>query len=183
MRFLRSFARVVDAISETTGVILSWAALLMVLVQFVVVVMRYVFGVGSIFAQESIVYMHGTMFMVAVGYTLLHDGHVRVDIFYSDANQRQRALVNFCGVFVFLLPVCILTWWVSWPFVTAAWAVYEGSQEGSGIQAVFLLKTVILVFAAALSVQGLSMAARSLFMLMGVSDEAAGPADDEAPTR
>lgn len=81
MRFLRSFVRVFDAISETTGAILSWAALLMVLVQFVVVVMRYVFGVGSIFAQESIVYMHGTLFMVAVGYTLLHDGHVRVDIF------------------------------------------------------------------------------------------------------
>jgi len=179
LRFLNAFARSVDAVSEATGVIVSWAALLMVLMQFAVVVMRYVFGVGSIFAQESIVYMHGILFMAAASYTLLHDGHVRVDIFYGDATPRSKALVDFLGVFVFLIPVCILTWWVSWPFITAAWAVYEGSQEGSGIQAVFLLKTVILVFAVALSAQGLSLAVRSLFTLMGVSDERAGHADEK----
>ncbi len=168
MAFLGSLARLIDRVNETIGVLVSWVALLMVLVQFVVVVMRYVFGIGSIFMQESIVYMHGTLFMVAAGYTLLHNGHVRVDIFYGAATPRRKALVDFCGVFVFLLPICVLIWWAAWPYVSAAWAVREGSQEGSGIQAVFLLKTTILVFATLLSMQGLAMAMHSLFALVGI---------------
>lgn len=178
MAFLESLARLIDRVNETIGVLVSWVALLMVLVQFVVVVMRYVFGIGSIFMQESIVYMHGTLFMVAAGYTLLHNGHVRVDIFYGAATPRRKALVDFCGVFVFLLPICVLTWWVAWPYVSAAWAVREGSQEGSGIQAVFLLKTLILVFAALLSMQGLAMAMHSLFVLVG-SEKSPGSEDED----
>jgi TRAP-type mannitol/chloroaromatic compound transport system permease small subunit len=139
-----------------------------------------VFGVGSVKMQESIVYMHATVFMVAAGYTLLHNGHVRCDIFYADASLRGRALIDLIGVLIFLLPMCALIAWVAWPYVAAAWAVREGSQEGSlGIPGVYLLKSVILVFAALLALQGVSLALRSALRLAGIESAPAPTGEGE----
>jgi TRAP-type mannitol/chloroaromatic compound transport system permease small subunit len=178
MRLLRLLARATDAANDRLGRAVAWLALAMVLLQFVVVVMRYVFGLGSVKLQESIVYMHATVFMVGAGYTLLHNGHVRCNIFYSAATPRAKALVDLFGVLVFLLPMCALIGWVAWPYVAAAWAVREGSPEGSlGIPGVFLLKSIILAFAGLLALQGLALAIHSALELIGV--EAAGGDDDE----
>jgi TRAP-type mannitol/chloroaromatic compound transport system permease small subunit len=179
LRFLLLIARAIDAANERIGVSVAWLALLTVLVEFTVVVMRYVFGVGSVKVQESIVYMHATVFMVAAGYTLLHNGHVRCDIFYAVASPRRKALIDLIGVFIFLLPMCALIAWVAWPYVTAAWAVREGSQEGSlGIPGVYLLKSIILVFAGLVALQGVSLALHSALRLAGV-ERAPGTAGDE----
>ena len=162
-------ARATDALNERIGVTVAWLALFTVLVEFAVVVMRYVFGVGSVKMQESIVYMHATVFMVAAGYTLLHDGHVRCDVFYAAAAPRRRALIDLIGVLVFLLPTCVLIAWVALPYVAAAWAVREGSPEGSlGIQGVFLLKSILFVFAALVALQGVAMAIRAALRLANV---------------
>jgi TRAP-type mannitol/chloroaromatic compound transport system permease small subunit len=148
----------------------------MVLLQFLVVGMRYIFGIGSVFLQETVVYMHGTLFMVGAAYTLLHNGHVRVDILYREASPRRKAWVDLLGVLFFLMPVTILVWIVSEPYVSQSWAIREGSKETSGIQGIFLLKTMILVFATLLPLQGLALAARSILTLVGV--EAPPPPDD-----
>lgn len=173
MKGLIRLADVLDTVSETTGRIVSWLAVAMVLVQFALVVMRYVFGLASIAMQESVIYMHGILFMVAAGYTLLHDAHVRVDVFYREAGERARAWINLIGVFGFLVPVCGLIWYVSWDYVARSWAVLEGSRETSGIQGVYLLKSVILVFVALVVLQGLSLAARAAVVLMGGAPTAA----------
>jgi TRAP-type mannitol/chloroaromatic compound transport system permease small subunit len=184
VRFLQHLARAIDRLNETVGVSVAWLALLTVLVECAVVVMRYVFGVGSVKMQESIVYMHATVFMVAAGYTLLHDGHVRCDVFYAEASPRAQALIDLVGVLVFLLPTCALIAWVAWPYVAAAWAVREGSPEGSlGIQGVFLLKSIILVFALLLALQGLALATRSVLRLAGTHEPADAAADPEKPGR
>ncbi len=174
MNYLSWLAGRIDALNDTIGKAVVWLALAMVLVQFVVVVMRYVFGIGSIFMQESILYLHAVVFMVGAGYTLLHNGHVRVDIFYREASARRKAVVDLAGVALFLLPVCGLIWWGSWTYVANSWRVFEGSRETSGIQAVFLLKSVILVFVALVVLQGLSMAARSVIVLLGAGPPRAG---------
>jgi TRAP-type mannitol/chloroaromatic compound transport system permease small subunit len=163
---LISVAKAIDSLNQRLGSWVAWLALIMVLVQFVVVLMRYVFGMGSIAMQESIIYMHGILFMVGAGYTLLHDGHVRVDIFYREATPKHKAKVDIFGVLAFLLPVCILIWIYSWPYVVSAWEVYEGSKETSGIQAVFLLKTIVLVFCVLVALQGISMLIHSLAVLL-----------------
>jgi len=165
---LLAITRIIDLMNEKIGRAISWLALLMILVQFAVVVMRYIFGLGSIFMQESIVYMHALIFLVAAGYTLLHDDHVRVDIFYGSASPRRKALVNFIGVLVFLWPLCVLILIVSTKFITAAWAVKEGSPEGSGIQAIYLLKTVIWIFAVLLILQGFSLLVNSWLVMRGI---------------
>lgn len=168
-------SRTIDRISGALGRAVAWCALALVLVQFVAVVERYVFGVGWIWVEESIVYLHATLFMAGAGYTLLHEGHVRVDIFYAGATARQRALIDLLGTLFFLWPVAGLIFAKAWPYVAASWAVLERSPETSGIPAVFLLKSLLLVFAVLVALQGLSMAARALDTLGGDARERPRP--------
>lgn len=163
----RSIAASIDRLNRTVGRTVSWLALFMVLVQFTLVITRYVFGISEILVQESLIYAHGTLFMLAAGYTLLADGHVRVDIFYRGASPRRKAMADLFGVFFLLIPFCALIWIASWPYVEASWAVREGSRETSGIHAVYLLKSVILAFAALVSLQGISLAIKSALVLAG----------------
>ncbi len=174
MSQLASLARIIDAVNEWVGRTIAWAALAMVLVQFTVVVLRYVFGFGSILMQESVIYLHAILFMIGAGYTLLHEGHVRLDIFYRDTSVRTKALVDLWGSIGLLIPVTVLIWWSSWPYVAGSWKVLEGSKETSGIHAVFLLKTVILVFAALMLVQGISLMAKSILTLKGRRQDLVG---------
>ena len=174
MSHLASLARIIDVVNERIGRTIAWAALAMVVVQFTIVVMRYVFGFGSILMQESVIYLHAVLFMIGSGYTLLQDGHVRLDIFYRDTSVRTKALVDLWGSIGLLIPVTVLIWWFSWPYVAGSWGVLEGSRETSGIHAVFLLKTVILVFAALMLVQGISLMAKSILTLKGRRQDLVG---------
>lgn len=177
MNALTRIARLIDALNERVGRIFSWLTLFMVLVQFVVVLQRYVFGIGSIWAQESIVYMHGLMFMMVAGYTLLHNAHVRVDVFYRSASPATKARVDLLGTIFLLWPLCYLILYVSFPYVAASWRSFEGSRETSGIQGVYLLKSVILVFVVLLALQGLSTVIHALRILAGVEK----PTEEAAP--
>jgi TRAP-type mannitol/chloroaromatic compound transport system permease small subunit len=161
----RAVVRFIDATNERIGRAVSWLTLFMVLIQMAVVVLRYVFGVGWVALQESIVYMHGAVFLIAAGYTLLHDSHVRIDIFYRSASDRGKASVNLLGAVFLLLPMTCAVFWITWPYATRSWAVFETSPEGSGIPAVFLLKSVILVYAVLLAMQGIALALRSAMIL------------------
>ncbi len=167
MRRLTSVVRLIDALNEQIGRAVAWFALILVLVQFAVVLLRYVFGLGFIPMQESILFMHSMLFLVAAGYTLLHDGHVRVDIFYGGAKPKTKALINFVGVLIFLWPVCILMIWMSWIYVGASVRVWEGSPEGT-FMPFWLLKSLLLSFPVLLSLQGFSMAVNSVFVMTGV---------------
>ena len=168
MRALAEVARHIDNINEFIGRTVAWLALAMVLIQVIVVVMRYVFGLSILIMQESIWYMHAIIFLVAAGYTLLHNSHVRVDILYGNIGRLGKAKIDLFGVFFILLPVCTMIWWVSWPYVAAAWAVKEGSVEVSGIQGVYLLKSCMLIFSGTLAIQGVSLAIKSAFIILGI---------------
>jgi TRAP-type mannitol/chloroaromatic compound transport system permease small subunit len=169
LKILLTLESGINAINEHIGRTVAWLAMVMVLVQFAIVILRYVFGIGSLFVQESMVYMFAVLFMASAGYTLRHDGHVRVDIFYRTASAKQKALVDLVGVVICLFPICLLIWIMSWPYVSASWAVFEGSRETSGIQAVFLLKSLIPMFAILLGLQGLALAIRSGLFLLGIA--------------
>ncbi len=156
-----------DWSNDWIGRATAWLSITMVVVQFAVVIMRYVFGISSLMMQESIIYMHGILFMVGAGYTLLHDGHVRVDIFYRDASVRRKAMVDMLGSLLLLLPIVYLIFIAALPYVQQSWASLEGSPETSGIPAVYLLKSVILVFCLLLGAQGVSLFLKSLITIMG----------------
>lgn len=171
MSRLLFLADAIDRLNETVGRVAAWLTLFMVLVQCVLVAMRYVFGLASIVVYESLVYAHGLLFTLAAGYTLRHDGHVRVDVFYRAASARRKAWVDLLGVALLLLPFCALLWLAAWPYVAASWAILEGSREQSGIRGVFLLKSAILAFAALVALQGVALAIRSAATLAGGGPE------------
>ena len=164
---IERLSTLIDSLNEKVGRTTAWFVLAMVLIQTIVVIQRYVFGIGSIALQESIVYLHATLFMLASGFTLLHDGHVRVDIIYRRVSPEQRAWINFIGSYLFLFPLLTTLFVLSLPYVQLSWSVREGSAETSGIQAIFLLKSVILVFAILLFLQGISLVVRSLSTIVG----------------
>ena len=167
MQTLRLFIRKVDQFTEWSGRSLAWLCLALALTTCLVVLLRYGIGVGSIAIQESVTYLHALVFMLGAAYTLKHDGHVRVDIFYRRLGRRGQAWVNSVGSILFLLPFCAFVVGISWPFVTESWRVLEGSQDPGGIHGVFLLKTLIPLMAISLFLQGLAELARNALVLVG----------------
>jgi len=143
----------------------------MALITVVVVVLRYGFDVGAIAAQESVIYLHATAFMLGIAYTFKHDEHVRVDIFYSRFSSRGRARVDLLGHIFFLLPLTATVFWLSIPYVTASWRILEGSSEVGGVPGIFLLKTLIPVMAALLFLQGSAESLRAIGKIRGVSSD------------
>ena len=177
--FLVAFIGLVDRLNEAIGRAMSWVCLVMVLVTASVVVLRYVFAVGWVWMQESYVWMHGLVFMLGAGYTLLHDGHVRVDVFYRPHSDRYKAWVDLFGSAFLLLPTLVLIAWVSIPYVADSWSRYESSREAGGLPGLFLLKSALLAFCVLLGLQGLSLAAKSILRLKGYGALATPDADAE----
>ncbi|MEW8218088.1 MAG: TRAP transporter small permease subunit [Candidatus Thiodiazotropha taylori] len=170
---IEKIARGFDQINERLGQAISWLSLLMVLVTVAVVVLRYVFQLGWIWLQESVTFMHAALFLVGAAYTLKHEGHVRVDIIYRKFSERGRAWVDLIGTLTLLLPVCLFIFFISWDYVAKSWALFEGSREVGGLEGVFLLKSLILVMAVLLVLQGISLAVRSLSQLLGQGEVSA----------
>ncbi len=167
---MENLIRRIDAFSDALGRAVAWGTLLMVIITFVVVVLRYVFDMGWIAMQESVTYLHATVFMLGAAYTLRHGGHVRVDILYQRFGPRGKAWVNLLGTLLLLLPMMGFVLWSSWDYVIESWKVLEGSREAGGLPGVFLLKTLILLMPLTLILQGISLALKSLRVLLGAAD-------------
>lgn len=160
--------RIADAIDSLTGRIgraVAWLALAIVLLQFGLVVARYLIGFGSIWLNEAVLYAHATLFLMAAAWTLKAGGHVRVDIFYAEASPRTRAVIDLLGSLLLLLPFALLLLYLSLPFAARSWAILERSQETSGLPFVYLLKTLVPLFAVLMALQGVAQAIRSVTVL------------------
>ena len=160
--------RVVDTIDRVTAAIgraAAWLALVIVALQFALVVARYLFGLGSIWLTETVLYAHGALFLLAAAWTLQAGGHVRVDVFYADMSARNRAKVDLIGALALLLPFTLALVWLSLPYATRSWAIFERSQETSGLPLVYLLKSLIPLFAGLLALQGIAQAIRAVAVL------------------
>lgn len=160
----------IDRFSELTGRAVAWLTLLMVIVTFLVVVMRYVFDAGLIWLQESVVWMHAAVFMLGAAYTLQQDEHVRVDIFYRGMSAARKAWVDIIGVLLLLLPMCLFLAFEAWDFVAVSWAMQESSRESGGLPfpMVPLAKMILLLMPAMVALQGIALLLRSLRTLRRV---------------
>ena len=174
-------ADIINTVTETIGRLTSWLTVAMVATVLVVVVTRYFLQIGSIALQESVTYLHCTVFMLGLAYTLKDDGHVRVDIFYRGYSAKTKALVNFVGGVLFLLPLCGLLFFVSWDYVVASWAIRETSAENNGLPFIFLLKTLMLMMPVLLFLQGLAETIKNGLMLYSGESVFQNDADSEGP--
>lgn len=166
---MKKTIQLIDRINDVIGRSISWLTLAMVVVTFLVVVLRYVFSIGWIAMQESVIYLHSMVFMLGAAYTLKQNAHVRVDIFYEKLSSRRRAWIDLLGSMLLLVPFCLFIMVISWNYVGLSWSLLEGSREAGGLPAVFLLKTLIPVMAALVMLQGIAQAMRSILILRGYS--------------
>ncbi len=167
MSLLTSLIRIIDTVNETIGRFVAWLTVAMVVNVFVVVVLRYSFSIGWIWMQELYVWTHALVFLLGAGYTLLHEGHVRIDLIYRDASIRYKAIVNIFGCLFFAAPLLILLFDRSLPLITRSWINLEKSAEAGGMEGIFLLKTSIAVFAILFLLQFLAMLLRNISSLLG----------------
>ena len=159
---VQTLIKFLDGFSSGTGLIIRWLAFAMLLIQFMIVVARYVFGLADVAAQESILYLHATMFMLGAGYTLLVNGHVRVDIFYNRLGPAGQRRIDLIGHVFLLMPTMIAVIYWSWTSVMNSWSILEGPISVGGLKAVFLLKSLIPAFCILLLLQSLSEVLRIL---------------------
>lgn len=170
MPSLHNCVHFIDAFTDQCGRLLAWLTLGMALVTTLIVILRYGFNIGSIMAQESVIYMHGALFLLGAGYALKTGAHVRVDIFYRSFSARGKAWINCLGGIVFLLPLCAFILASSWDYVVESWGMRETSPEPGGIPAVYLLKSLIPLAAINLALQGIAEILRGALLL--AQDEA-----------
>lgn len=151
----------IERLTAAIGRAVAWLALVIVLLQFALVVARYLLGLGSIWLTESVIYANAALFLLASAWTLRDGGHVRVDVFYAQAAVRTKALIDLIGSLLLLLPFALVLLWLSAPYAARSWAILERSQEASGLPLVYALKTLIPAFAVLMALQGVAQAIRA----------------------
>ena len=148
--------------NKVIGEYISWFIIFMVIIQLTIVMARYIFGIGFLKLQELLIYLHGLSFTLAAGYTLLNDEHVRVDLIYRASSDMYKSIINILGSLFFLIPFCLITYSTSLPYVKRSWKIFEGSPETSGLNAVYLLKTALIIFPLLLLIQAVSIIYRNI---------------------
>lgn len=179
---LSRFISLLENINRAVGFIARWFALLMVLIQFATVLLRYSFGYSDIAINDSVLYLHAALFMLGSGYTLLQDDHVRVDIFYAKASLATQRIIDFLGHLFLLIPAMLALLYWSWPSVRNAWAIREGALSVGGIPGVFLLKTLIPIFCVLLLIQSIACLLKIIAMWFGGGDYGNGDREAASPT-
>ena len=153
---LKNLSSTISYINKIEGFICAILVVLMSLNVFLVVVLRYLFGISFIWMQETYVWMHAYIFMLGAGYTYLNDDHVRIDIIYRSSSKLYKALVDSIGIIFLLFPFLYIIWNYSYPFVYKSWQMNEISREAGGLSMLYLLKLAILLFVALLSIQAIA---------------------------
>ncbi|PVB59832.1 TRAP transporter small permease subunit [Labrenzia sp. 011] len=166
---MEKLAGALERVNSVIGNTMCWAALAMLMLQFVIVLLRYVFGYSYIFLDEGVLYFHASLFMLGAGYTFLVNAHVRVDIFYAKCSERAQAWIDLFGHVFLLTPALLLLLWFSWPTVRGSWSILEGPISVGGIPASFLLKSLIPAYCILLLVQGLAALIRDILRLKGAA--------------
>ncbi|GAB5467973.1 MAG: TRAP transporter small permease subunit [Rhodospirillales bacterium] len=167
MTALRLLLIVVDGLTALVGRVFGGLVLAMVVLTFTNVLLRFLFGVSFVMLYEANLYAFGMVITACAAWALLRDEHVRVDVFYRLASPRRKAAIDLFGVCCFMAPLLWLIWYRGLPYVERSWMLQEGSQAASGIPGIYILKTFILLFAASLALQGLSMAIKAIAVLAG----------------
>ena len=153
---MKNLSVFLNIVNRYAGYLCAFLVVLMVVNVFLVVILRYLFGISFIWMQETYVWMHAYIFMVGAGFTYLNDDHVRIDIIYRNSSKLYKAIVDLVGNIFLLLPFLYIIWSYSFPFVLKSWQMNEVSREAGGLTMIYLLKLAILIFAFLLFIQVVS---------------------------
>ncbi len=167
---------IIDGINWRIGEVVKWALIILIMATVASIIALSIFGLSFTKLNELPVYLHASVIMLGSAVTLLAGEHVRVDIFYSRFSKLKKARVEILSFYALITPVCILLIWVSQNFVAGSWRTFEGSGDADGIRGVFLLKSLLPVFAITVLLQAFAIAGRAALQLIG-QDQPARPGD------
>ena len=165
-KFLINILNIFNNINKFAGYFCAFLVVFMTINVFVVVLLRYLFGISFIWMQETYVWMHAYIFMLGAGFTYLNDDHVRIDILYKSSSPLYRAIVDLIGNLILLLPFLSIIWIFSYPFVFKSWKMGEISREAGGLSMLYLLKLAILLFVILLFIQAISKIINSFLKIL-----------------
>ncbi len=157
--------RSIDFINEWLGRAVMWLALILFAVTAYETIERYLFRVTSVALQETTWHLYSLLFLLGLAYTLKHDRHVRVDIFYDRMSPRLKAWIDLFGIFVLIIPFCLLMIGFSWQFTLTAYQIGERSGDPGGLPARWVLKAAIPVGFGLLLLQGISEMFKNLLVI------------------
>ena len=166
MNALLTLARWIDALTERVGRLSIWLVLIATLISAGNALARYALGESSNAWLEIQWYLFGAMFLLAAGYTLKHNGHVRIDIFYNRFDARGQAWIDLVGGLLFLLPMAGLLAWLAWPIFMDAWTTHEMSPDAGGLVR-WPVKLLLPVGFFLLALQGVAEVIKRLGVLSG----------------
>jgi len=171
------FARVIDALNEAVGRGVKWLVLIATLISAANASLRYGFDLSSNAWLELQWYLFALIFLLGAGYTLKHNGHVRIDVIYSRLSLRAQAWIDLFGSLLFLLPVAGLMAWFSWSMFVEAWSIQEVSADSGGLLR-WPIKLALPLGFGLLFLQGVSETIKRAGMLAGQLPFAAEQAEE-----
>lgn len=181
MAGLLALSRAIDALNTFIGKSVAWLVLVAVLISAINAVSRKLFNVSSNAWLEAQWYLFSAVFLIAAGYTLLNNEHVKVDLLYSRYSRRTQLLVEIFGTLFFLLPFCLVTVYLSWPIVTAKFASGEVSNNTGGLM-LWPVWALVPIGFGLLALQGLSELIKRIAILNGtMPDTLSGEDADQQP--
>jgi TRAP-type mannitol/chloroaromatic compound transport system permease small subunit len=133
MSALLGFSRAVDGFNELIGKLIRWLVLAAVLISAGNAIVRKAFNIGSNAYLEVQWYLFAGVFMLGAGYAFLRNAHVRIDFISSKLSKRANAIIDILGIVVFVIPLCLILIWLSWPFFVNAWNTGEMSSNAGGL--------------------------------------------------
>lgn len=158
--------------NERVGKLISWLVVIMVLLgAYNAITRKLSQTIGVDLSSNAYIeaqwFMFSLVFLWGAGYTLKHQGHVRVDILYSRVSERAKSWINVIGTCLFLFPLCALILWVSYSYAADSWAVMEASADPGGLPR-YLIKSAIPIAFLLLIVQGVSELIKEIAFLKGL---------------
>jgi TRAP-type mannitol/chloroaromatic compound transport system permease small subunit len=169
MRWLLRFADAIDWLSEQIGQTVKWLVLFATLISAGNALVRYTLHTGSNAWLEIQWYMFAAMFLLAAGYALKHDEHVRVDVFFSRMSPKTQAWVDVFGGIFFLMPTALIIAWMAIPMVVNSYKVHEYSSDAGGLLR-WPVKIMIPIGFALLALQGVAEIIKKFAIATGIRE-------------
>ena len=166
MEFALGLSRAIDALNERIGRSVLWLVLFAALISAGNAIVRKTFNASSNAFLEIQWYLFSAIFLLCAGYTLLHDEHVRIDLFSARCSPRTRAWIDVAGALLFLLPMSLVLMRLSWPVFVDAWTSKEISGNAGGLLR-WPVKLLMPVGFALLALQGVSELVKRIAFLAG----------------
>jgi len=164
MLIIKSFIRTIDQLNDFVGRSVSWLNLVLVLLVCIDVLRRFLFERTDAWIMELEWHLFAMVFLLGAGYTLKENKHVRVDLFYSQFSEKNKALINLVGGMVLLLPLCLLLVYISVQYSYSSYMIGEGSPDPGGLPYRFVIKSMIPFGMFLLLLQGLSEIAKAFIV-------------------